>query len=183
MWSRIHLIPLLQAEEDRDVVRRVLGQKKMEKELLGKEMPVYNKDVYVQSISCCPEVHRYANASQLRAADLCSNTVQRDEIEPGRSSIVQRICVMYIHTQEFGGLAWPAWLQRDECYACFICYATPMLPGRRNPIRDTHALLTVNRTARQTHPRSPKAQRLCRLNCLYAGFRAAHRQRQCSEGL
>ncbi|KAF7191560.1 NADH dehydrogenase [ubiquinone] 1 alpha subcomplex subunit 13, partial [Pseudocercospora fuligena] len=46
MWSRIHLIPLLQAEEDRDVVRRVLGQKKMEKELLGKEVPVYNKDTF-----------------------------------------------------------------------------------------------------------------------------------------
>ncbi|EME78015.1 uncharacterized protein MYCFIDRAFT_50654 [Pseudocercospora fijiensis CIRAD86] len=46
MWSRIHLIPLLQAEEDRDAVRRVLGQKKMEKELLGKEVPVYNKDIF-----------------------------------------------------------------------------------------------------------------------------------------
>ncbi|KAI5361613.1 hypothetical protein Slin15195_G127280 [Septoria linicola] len=48
MWSRIHLIPLLQAEEDRDVVRRDFAQKAMEKELLGKEMPVYNKDRFVR---------------------------------------------------------------------------------------------------------------------------------------
>ena len=26
MWSRIHLIPLLQAEEDRDQVRRMLAE-------------------------------------------------------------------------------------------------------------------------------------------------------------
>lgn len=47
MWSRIHLIPLLQAEEDRDVVRRDFAQKALEKELLGKEVPIYNKDRYV----------------------------------------------------------------------------------------------------------------------------------------
>ena len=47
MWSRIHLIPLLQAEEDRDQVRRHLAQKQMEKELLGEEHKVYNSDRYV----------------------------------------------------------------------------------------------------------------------------------------
>ena len=47
MWSRIHLIPLLQAEEDRDQVRRHLAQKQMEKELLGEEQKVYNSDRYV----------------------------------------------------------------------------------------------------------------------------------------
>lgn len=46
MWSRIHLIPLLQAEEDRDLVRRHLAQQKMEEELLGKAVPVYNGDRY-----------------------------------------------------------------------------------------------------------------------------------------
>ncbi|KAF2971993.1 hypothetical protein GQX73_g1618 [Xylaria multiplex] len=34
MWSRIHLIPLLQAEEDRDLVRRHLADQAREKELL-----------------------------------------------------------------------------------------------------------------------------------------------------
>ncbi|KAK4497401.1 hypothetical protein PRZ48_011852 [Zasmidium cellare] len=48
MWSRIHLIPLLQAEEDRDLVRRHLAQQKMEEELLGKAVPVYNGDRFVR---------------------------------------------------------------------------------------------------------------------------------------
>lgn len=46
MWSRIHLIPLLQAEEDRDQVRKHLAQQAMEKELLGAETKVYNSDRY-----------------------------------------------------------------------------------------------------------------------------------------
>ena len=44
MWSRIHLIPVLQAEEDRDLVRRTLAAKAMEKELLGAETDVYHSD-------------------------------------------------------------------------------------------------------------------------------------------
>ena len=47
MWSRIYLIPLLQAEEDRDLVRRTLASAKMEKELLGGETKVYNSDRWV----------------------------------------------------------------------------------------------------------------------------------------
>ena len=46
MWSRIHLIPVLQAEEDRDLVRRHLADKAREKELLGAETKVYNNDRY-----------------------------------------------------------------------------------------------------------------------------------------
>ncbi|PGG99938.1 NADH dehydrogenase [Blastomyces parvus] len=48
MWSRIHLIPLLQAEEDRDQVRRHLADKAREKELLGSETKVYNSDRFVR---------------------------------------------------------------------------------------------------------------------------------------
>ena len=44
MWSRIHLIPLLQAEEDRDLVRRTWADKARERELLGKETKVYHSD-------------------------------------------------------------------------------------------------------------------------------------------
>src|SRR5881392_2767511 len=47
MWSRIHLIPLLQAEEDRDLVRRYYADRGREKELLGKETDVYHSDRYV----------------------------------------------------------------------------------------------------------------------------------------
>jgi len=47
MWSRIHLIPLLTAEEDRDLVRRHLADQAREKELLGSETSPYNSDRYV----------------------------------------------------------------------------------------------------------------------------------------
>jgi len=48
-WSRIHLIPVLQAEEDRDLVRRHLADQAREKELLGENIKVYNSDRCVQS--------------------------------------------------------------------------------------------------------------------------------------
>jgi len=44
MWSRIHLIPLLQAEEDRDLVRRTWAAEAMERELMGAETKVYHSD-------------------------------------------------------------------------------------------------------------------------------------------
>ncbi|KAK5129889.1 hypothetical protein LTR08_002725 [Meristemomyces frigidus] len=48
MWSRIYLTPLLQAEEDRDLVRRTLAAGKMERELMGGETKVYNSDRFVR---------------------------------------------------------------------------------------------------------------------------------------
>ena len=47
MWSRIHLTPLLQAEEDRDQVRRYYADLAREKELLGSQSGAYNSDRYV----------------------------------------------------------------------------------------------------------------------------------------
>jgi hypothetical protein len=47
MWSRIHLIPLLTAEEDRDLVRRHYADQAREKELLGSNTSPYNSDRYV----------------------------------------------------------------------------------------------------------------------------------------
>jgi hypothetical protein len=44
MWARIYLIPALQAEEDRDQVRRYLADQAREKELLGTQTKVYNSD-------------------------------------------------------------------------------------------------------------------------------------------
>lgn len=51
MWSRIHLIPLLTAEEDRDLVRRHLADQAREKELMGSATSAYNSDRYVSSPS------------------------------------------------------------------------------------------------------------------------------------
>jgi hypothetical protein len=47
MWGRLYITPLLQAEEDRDQVRRYYADKAREKELLGSEQKVYNSDRYV----------------------------------------------------------------------------------------------------------------------------------------
>ena len=47
MWSRIYLIPLLQAEEDRDLVRKHLADQAREKALLGTQTSPYNSDRYV----------------------------------------------------------------------------------------------------------------------------------------
>ncbi|KAI9801645.1 MAG: hypothetical protein M1833_002327 [Piccolia ochrophora] len=44
MWARIYLIPLLQAEEDRDLVRRHWADQARERELLGTETSAYNTD-------------------------------------------------------------------------------------------------------------------------------------------
>ena len=44
MWSRIYLIPMLQAEEDRDLVRRVWADRARERELMGGETKVYHSD-------------------------------------------------------------------------------------------------------------------------------------------
>ena len=46
MWARIYLIPALQAEEDRDQVRRYLADKAREKALLGTETKIYHSDRY-----------------------------------------------------------------------------------------------------------------------------------------
>ncbi|KAK8044088.1 hypothetical protein PG993_004112 [Apiospora rasikravindrae] len=48
MWSRIHLIPLLQAEEDRDLARRHMADQAREKQLTGDNFKVYNSDRYVR---------------------------------------------------------------------------------------------------------------------------------------
>lgn len=50
MWARIHLIPLLQAEEDRDQVRRYYADQAREKELLGQNTKVYHSDRFVSSL-------------------------------------------------------------------------------------------------------------------------------------
>lgn len=54
MWARIHLLPVLQAEEDRDQVRRYLADQAREKELLGENMSVYNTDRYVDDLGLYP---------------------------------------------------------------------------------------------------------------------------------
>lgn len=51
MWSRIYLTPMLQAEEDRDQVRRYWANKEREKALLGEESHVYHSDRYVPFLS------------------------------------------------------------------------------------------------------------------------------------
>lgn len=93
MWSRIHLIPLLQAEEDRDLVRRHLADKARERELLGAETKIYNSDRYAGNVI---HVKRDdADGLQIRAANIRCNACPRNEI---RSDILCGwfACDMYI---------------------------------------------------------------------------------------
>lgn len=78
MWSRIHLIPLLTAEEDRDLVRRHLADQAREKELLGSTTSPYNSDRYVYS---SVSVERGPNTRQICAANLCNHAEPEVEIE------------------------------------------------------------------------------------------------------
>ena len=48
MWSRIYLVPALQAEEDRDQARRYLADQAREKFLLGENFKIYNSDRFVR---------------------------------------------------------------------------------------------------------------------------------------
>ncbi|KAI7781636.1 nadh:ubiquinone oxidoreductase 14kd subunit [Diaporthe eres] len=49
MWARIHIIPALQAEEDRDQVRRYLADQQRERDLMGGEnFKVYNNERFVK---------------------------------------------------------------------------------------------------------------------------------------
>ncbi len=50
LWARIYLTTLLQAEEDRDQVRRYYADLAREKQLLGRETSVYNSDRYVRPV-------------------------------------------------------------------------------------------------------------------------------------
>jgi hypothetical protein len=47
MWSRIYLIPMLTAEEDRDLARRHYADLEREQKLLGSQTSAYNSDRYV----------------------------------------------------------------------------------------------------------------------------------------
>ncbi|KAK6378904.1 hypothetical protein LTS17_006607 [Exophiala oligosperma] len=44
MWARIHLTPVMQAEQDRDQVRRYYADLAREQELLGSQSKAYNSD-------------------------------------------------------------------------------------------------------------------------------------------
>jgi NADH dehydrogenase (ubiquinone) 1 alpha subcomplex subunit 13 len=52
-WARIHLTPLLTAEEDRDQARRYFADQAREKELLGSQSSAYNSDRYVSLSAGC----------------------------------------------------------------------------------------------------------------------------------
>lgn len=104
MWSRIHLIPVLQAEEDRDLVRRHWADKAREKELMGAETKVYNNDRCVFGIGEVPEAQRRAskadNEQQIRAPHVRCHTWRDHQVEQGRDGSHfqegERTMLMYI---------------------------------------------------------------------------------------
>ena len=48
MWSRFYILPVLQAEEDRDQYRRWIADQERERALLGKATSAYNSDRFVK---------------------------------------------------------------------------------------------------------------------------------------
>ena len=86
MWSRIHLIPLLTAEEDRDLVRRHMADQAREKELLGSTTSSYNSDRWA--------FLRPGRGSllmvdlQIRTTYLWNHTFQDNEIEEGEQEVL-----------------------------------------------------------------------------------------------
>jgi hypothetical protein len=72
MWARINLIPLLQAEEDRDQVRRYWADQKREKELLGENTKVYNNERYVaRRMGIVARIVLTADIQSICATDIC----------------------------------------------------------------------------------------------------------------
>lgn len=85
MWSRIHLIPLLQAEEDRDQVRRHFADQAREKELLGTETSPYHSDRYAISFYCISlgfELWEWLENTKRRFTD---SSAQASHIPPAMS--------------------------------------------------------------------------------------------------
>lgn len=74
VWGRIHLIPVLQAEEDRDQVRRHFADKAREQQLFGTETKVYNSDRYVKK-ELDLITHLYANSGEKDLYDQPSCTL------------------------------------------------------------------------------------------------------------
>lgn len=83
MWSRIHLIPLLQAEEDRDQVRRYYADKAREKALMGSETKVYNSGRYVSFD------RRMFQHVQLNSCVLLSGSPKQKSPESGPGALVR----------------------------------------------------------------------------------------------
>lgn len=72
MWGRIHLIPLLQAEADRDQVRRHWAEQARERELMGVETKVYNSD------RCGESFH----ARKYKVMERVANWLSTDSCDP-----------------------------------------------------------------------------------------------------
>lgn len=91
MWSRIHLTPLLQAEEDRDQVRRHFADQAREKELLGTETSPYHSDRYANSyygiffafetLESLGDTNRTTTDSSARASHIPPATSLNSELE------------------------------------------------------------------------------------------------------
>jgi hypothetical protein len=78
MWARIHLTPLLQAEEDRDMVRKYWADQEREKQLLGTNTQVYHSDRYMISRTDKPYIG--LTYEQICETDICGDARERHEI-------------------------------------------------------------------------------------------------------
>jgi hypothetical protein len=144
MWSRIHLIPVLQAEEDRDLVRRHWAQEAREKELLGAETKVYNND------RCVLVLHRSGVVGKQRcmcrqlttATDSC---VPRTRLPPARPrNRAQRAC----------GRVRDRGRKSEDMSCCKYCGYSGAFFRRRQPPADVQYQMFIQKCGFQKYSRS-----------------------------
>lgn len=122
MWSRIHLIPLLQAEEDRDQVRRHFADQAREKELLGTETSPYHSDRYANYL--------YDSSFHLRSWGMTNGVVadssaRASHIPPATSLNSELEKLKYKRTNPQENALQESSICCPQCtqlYPCFICY-------------------------------------------------------------
>jgi hypothetical protein len=110
MWSRIHLIPLLTAEEDRDLVRRHYADQAREKELLGSQTSPYNSDRHVvpprPGLTIWKMDCALANNPQVRTTHIRSHAESEIEIEVEVEDQIE-------YREGYG-----YWVRRECCIYC-----------------------------------------------------------------
>ena len=120
MWARIYLIPALQAEEDRDQVRRYLADRAREKELLGSETKVYHSDRYVGWALLCNsmQITNHSMAGSCDRLSLSHPRTKRNKEFIWREYVERGALAMYIVSLDGDGTT--GLPVRNMQYQCFL---------------------------------------------------------------
>lgn len=95
MWARIYITPALQAEEDRDQVRRYLADQAREKELMGSETKVYNSDRCVL-FSQYPSFFSFSYSLFWPMFQICVKETEKERKERKERGIKANLWIEYV---------------------------------------------------------------------------------------